>query len=132
MRIEHISMYVNDLEKEKEFFELYFGAKAGNQYVYEEIGFRSYFLEFQDGARLELMHSTEMDDVEKYRKRTGFIHIAFAVGRKENVDRMTEKIKNDGYEVISGPRTTGDGYYESCILDPEGNQIEITADTQLE
>lgn len=132
MRIEHIAMYVNDLEKEKEFFELYFGAKAGNQYVHEEIGFRSYFLEFQDGARLELMHSTEMDDVEKYRKRTGFIHIAFAVGRKENVDRMTEKIKNDGYEVISGPRTTGDGYYESCILDPEGNQIEITADTHLE
>lgn len=77
------------------------------------------------------MYSTETDDVEKYRKRTGFIHIAFAVGGKENVDQMTKKIKNDGYEVISGPRTTGDGYYESCILDPEGNQIEITADTYL-
>ena len=95
MRIEHIAMYVNDLEKEKEFFEIYFGAKAGNKYVHEEIGFSSYFLELQDGARLELMHNTEMDDVEKYRKRTGFIHIAFTVGGKEDVDRITEKIKDD-------------------------------------
>lgn len=132
MRIDHVAMYVNNLEKEKEFFEIYFDAKPGDKYVHEEIGFSSYFLEFQDGARLELMNNTEMDDVEKYRKRTGFIHIAFTVGGKEDVDRITEKIKNDGYEVISGPRTTGDGYYESCILDPEGNQIEITADTYLE
>ena len=126
MRIEHIAMYANNLEKEKEFFETYFGAKAGDKYVHEEIGFSSYFLKFQDGARLEIMHNTEMNDAPKHRKRTGFIHIAFAVGGKEDVDRITEKLKNDGYEVISGPRTTGDGYYESCILDPEGNQIEIT------
>lgn len=84
--------------------------------------------EFSDGARLEFMNNTEMDDVEKSRKRTGFIHLVFSVGGKADVDRMTEKLRNDGYEVISGPRTTGDGYYESCILDPEGNQIEITAD----
>ena len=70
MRIEHIAMYVNDLEKEKEFFEIYFGAKAGNKYVHEEIGFSSNFLEFQDGARLELMHRVEMDDIEKSRNRT--------------------------------------------------------------
>lgn len=131
MRIEHVAMYVNNLEKEKEFFENYFDAKAGEKYVHEEIGFSSYFLEFQDGARLEIMHNTEMDDMGKNRKRTGFIHIAFTVGGKEDVDRITEKIKNDGYEVISGPRTTGDGYYESCILDSEGNQIEITADKVL-
>lgn len=68
MRIEHVAMYVNNLEKEKEFFETYFDAKAGEKYVHEEIGFSSYFLEFQDGARLELMHNTEMDDMEKYRK----------------------------------------------------------------
>lgn len=128
MRIEHIAMYVNNLEKEKAFFENYFGARAGEKYVHEEIGFSSYFLEFQDGARLELMHNTEMDDVEKSRKRTGFIHIAFAVGGKKAVDEITENLKKDGYEVISGPRTTGDGYYESCVLDPEGNQIEITTD----
>ena len=130
MRIEHVAMYVNDLEKEKAFFETYFDAKAGDKYVHEEIGFSSYFLEFQDGARLELMHNTEMDDIEKYRKRTGFIHIAFTVGGKEDVDRITEIIKNDGYELISGPRTTGDGYYESCILDPEGNQIEVTTEVE--
>ena len=130
MRIEHVAMYVNDLEKEKAFFETYFDAKAGDKYGHEEIGFSSYFLEFQDGARLELMHNTEMDDIEKYRKRTGFIHIAFTVGGKEDVDRITEIIKNDGYELISGPRTTGDGYYESCILDPEGNQIEITTEVE--
>lgn len=128
MRVEHVALYVNDLEKEKAFFETYFGAKAGEKYVHEEIGFSSYFLEFQDGARLELMHNTEMDDAEKSRNRTGFIHIAFAVGNKETVDAITEKIKSDGYEVLSGPRTTGDGYYESCVLDPEGNQIEITTD----
>ena len=130
MRIEHVAMYVNDLEKEKAFFETYFDAKAGDKYVHEEIGFSSYFLEFQDGARLELMHNTEMDDIEKYRKRTGFIHIAFTVGGKDDVDRITERIKNDAYEVISGPRTTGDGYYESCILDPEGNQIEVTTEVE--
>lgn len=128
MRIEHVAMYINDLEREKEFFETYFDAKAGEKCVHEEIGFSSYFLEFRDGARLELMHNTEMDDAEKNRKRTGFIHIAFTVGGKEDVENLTEKLENDGYEVISAPRTTGDGYYESCILDPEGNQIEITAD----
>ena len=80
MRIEHIAMYVNNLEKEKEFFETYFHAKAGEKYVHKEIGFSSYFLEFQDGARLELMHNTEMDDIEKYRRRTGFIQIKDIVG----------------------------------------------------
>lgn len=128
MRIEHVAMYVNDLEKEKAFYETYFDAEASDKYVHEEVGFSSYFLSFKDGARLELMHSTVMEDGEKHRKRTGFIHVAFAVGGKEDVDRLTARLKKDGYEVISGPRTTGDGYYESCILDPEGNQIEITAE----
>ena len=126
MRIEHIAMYVTDLETEEEFFETYFGAKAGEKYVHEEIGFSSYFLTFQDGARLELMHNIEMDDGKKSGKRTGFIHIAFAVGERGNVNDITERIKSAGYAVISGPRTTGDGYYESCVLDPEGNQVEIT------
>ena len=128
MRIEHVAMYVNDLEREKAFYETYFDAEAGDRYVHEEVGFSSYFLSFKDGARLELMHNTVMEDGEKHRKRTGFIHVAFAVGGKEDVDRLTARLKKDGYEVISGPRTTGDGYYESCILDPEGNQIEITAE----
>lgn len=96
-------------------------------YHNKNTGFRSYFLTFADGARLEIMNKSEMDDLPKGIARTGFIHIAFSVGSKEKVDSLTAQLKADGYTVISGPRTTGDGYYESCILDFEGNQIEITA-----
>ena len=67
-----------------------------------------------------------MTDPEKFLNRTGYAHIAFSVGSKENVDALTERLKGVGYEVVSGPRTTGDGYYESCIIAIENNQIEIT------
>jgi len=73
------------------------------------------------------MNKPAMEDSEKTQTRTGYIHIAFSVGNREKVDDLTRRLKEDGYEVISGPRVTGDGYYESCILDPENNQIEITA-----
>ena len=126
MRIEHIALYVKDLEKSKDFFAKYFGAKVGNFYHNPVTNFRSYFLSFEDGSRLELMNRPEMVEVENSSHRTGFIHIAFSVGSKENVDQLTKMLKNDGYKVTSGPRTTGDGYYESCILDSENNQIEIT------
>ena len=89
-------------------------------------GFRSYFLTFSDGARLEIMNKPSMQDAEKTNNRTGYIHLAFSVGSKEKVDNLTARLKSDGWEIISGPRTTGDGYYESCILGFEGNQIEIT------
>lgn len=126
MRIEHIAMYVTDLEKAREFFETYFGAVSNDMYHNKTTGFRSYFLSFDDGARLELMTKPDMNDIEKGLARTGFIHAAFSVGSKEKVDEITGRLKGDGYTVISGPRTTGDGYYESCIFDLEGNQIEIT------
>lgn len=126
MKIEHIAMYVNHLEKAKDFYETYFEAKSSNKYINEKVGFSSYFLSFSDGARLELMNITEMEDGSKERNRTGLIHLAFSVGSKEKVDEITSNLRYAGYEVISGPRTTGDGYYESCILDGEGNQIEIT------
>lgn len=126
MKIEHIAMYVNDLEGTRKFFERYMGAVSNNLYHNEMTGFKSYFLIFEDGARLEIMNKPDMDDTEKSLQRTGFIHIAFSVGSKEKVDLLTEQMKNDGYEIISGPRTTGDGYYESCIVAIEGNQIEIT------
>ncbi|MBQ3514589.1 MAG: VOC family protein [Lachnospiraceae bacterium] len=126
MKIEHIAMYVKDLEKAKEFFVRYFGATANNGYHNKTTDFRSYFLSFEDGARLEIMNRPDMKDEEKSLKRTGFIHIAFGLGSKEAVDELTEKLRNDGYEVVSGPRVTGDGYYESCIVGIEGNQIEIT------
>lgn len=126
MRIEHIAMYVNDLEKAKEFFVKYFNATSNEGYHNKTTDFRSYFLSFDDGARLEIMNKPQMSDLEKGLNRTGYIHIAFSLGSKEAVDMLTEKIRNDGYNVISGPRTTGDGYYESCIIGIEGNQIEIT------
>ena len=126
MRIEHIAMYVNDLEKAKKFFEKYFDAKSNELYHNKNTNFKSYFPTFDDGARLEIMNKPEMNDSEKNLVQTGFIHIAFSVGSKEKVDELTMELKKDGYNVISGPRTTGDGYYESCIVGIEGNQIEIT------
>lgn len=126
MKIEHIAMYVNDIEKAREFFVTYFDAKSNDGYHNTSTGFRSYFLSFSDGARLEIMNKPDMSDDEKNIARTGYIHLAFSVGSMKNVDNLTLRLKNDGYLVISGPRTTGDGYYESCVVDFEGNQIEIT------
>lgn len=126
MRIEHIAMYVNDLESARDFFIKYFNATSNDGYHNKTTDFRSYFLSFDNGARLEIMKKPVMEDDEKVINRTGYIHIAFSVGSKEAVDGLTGRLKADGYEVISGPRTTGDGYYESCIVGIEGNQIEIT------
>lgn len=126
MHIEHIAMYVNDLEKTREFFLKYFNATSNEGYHNKTTDFRSYFLTFDNGARLEIMNKPQMSDEKKGFNRSGYIHIAFSLGSKEAVDMLTEKMKNDGYDVISGPRTTGDGYYESCIVGIEENQIEIT------
>lgn len=126
MHIEHIAMYVNDLEKTREFFETYFEAKSNALYHNLNTGFQSYFLSFDHGARLEIMKKPTMEDDEKTLTRTGYIHIAFSVGSQDAVNALTKRLQQDGYEVISGPRTTGDGYYESCIVGIEGNQIEIT------
>lgn len=126
MRIEHVAMYVNDLEKARSFFENYMGARSNELYHNTRTGFRSYFLSFEDGARLEIMNKPVMDDAAKQLDRTGYAHLAFSVGSREKVASLTEILKKDGYEVVSGPRVTGDGYYESCIVGIEGNQIEIT------
>ena len=119
-------MYVNDLERAKDFFTKYFNATADAGYLNKTTGFRSYFLTFEDGARLEIMNQSDLVDNEKVLLRTGYVHIAFSVGSKAFVDTLTERLKGDGYQVVSGPRTTGDGYYESCIRGIEGNLIEIT------
>lgn len=126
MKIEHIAMYVKDLEKTKTFFEIYLNARANADYHNPKTDFRSYFLSFDDGARLEIMNKPQMQDSPKTLTQTGYIHIAFSVGSKEKVDELTVKLKEDGYEIISGPRITGDGYYESCVVGIEDNQIEIT------
>lgn len=126
MKIEHIALYVEDLEETKNFFIKYLGAKANNGYHNPRTNFRSYFLAFEDGARLEIMQRPEMVNLPKEAARTGYAHIAFSVESREKVDALTAELKADGYDVVSGPRITGDGYYESCIVAMEGNQVEIT------
>ena len=126
MIIDHIAMYVNELEAVRDFFLKYFNGRSNEGYRNDTTGFRSYFLSFEDGTRLELMNRPEIEDGIKSIYRTGYAHIAFSVGSREEVDRLTKRLSDDGYKLLSGPRTTGDGYYESCIVGIEGNLIEIT------
>lgn len=126
MKIEHIALYVNNLEETRKFFIKYLDAKSDDGYHNFQTGFKSYFLSFDEGTRIEIMNKPGMTDLPKQLARTGYAHIAFSVGSQEKVDALTDELKADGYEVISGPRTTGDGYYESCIVAVEQNQIEIT------
>ncbi|MDD7283935.1 MAG: VOC family protein [Clostridium sp.] len=126
MKIEHIAMYVQDLEKTRDFFVKYFAAKSNAMYHNPNPDFKSYFLSFDDGARLEIMQKPGVEAQTENQMRTGFIHMAISVGSEEQVDKLTETLKQDGYTVTSGPRTTGDGYYESCVVAVEGNLIEIT------
>jgi len=125
--IHHAAMWVSDLEKMKDFYSKYFGGTANNLYYNSKKEFRSYFLSFQDGSKLELMQTPAVNesrgDTEK--QFIGYTHIAFSAGGAENVDKLTNRLTGDGYRLISAPRTTGDGFYESCILDPEGNRVEI-------
>ena len=125
MKLEHIAIYVKDLEGMRTFFMQYFQASSNEMYHNPRTGFRSYFLSFTDGARLEIMYRPDIAVSNSDKPCTGYTHISFSVGGKEQVDQLTETLRNDGYRVVSGPRTTGDGYYESCIEGPEGCLIEI-------
>jgi lactoylglutathione lyase len=129
VRIEHIALWTNDLERCKRFYVTYFGAVADREYVNPGKGFESVFLRFTDGARIEIMKTTTLAPVviEPGAQRMGLTHLAISVGSEPLVDELTRRLKNDGYPVIDGPRRTGDGYYESVVLDPDGNRIEITA-----
>ena len=127
MQIEHAAMYVNDLEGAKEFFVRYFEARANGGYYNVKTGFRSYFLSFDGGARLEIMTRPALKEGEKDPLQTGLSRIAFQVGSEEEVRALTERLRADGFQLLSGPRTTGDGYYESCVAGFEGVQVEITA-----
>lgn len=126
MKIEHVAMYVNELEAARDFFVKYLGGVSNDGYHNKTTGFRSFFISFDDGARLEIMNKPSVENITKSINRTGYIHIAFSVGSVEEVNHLTRQFREDGFEVLSGPRTTGDGYYESCIVGFEGNQIEIT------
>ena len=125
MRIEHAAMYVSDLEAARTFFVTYLDGRAGARYHNPRTGFSSYFISFDGGARLELMQKPGIEGASAG-ERMGFTHLAFSVGSREAVDALTERLRRDGYEVLSGPRTTGDGYYESCVAGIEGNRSEIT------
>ena len=128
MKLDHVVMYVNDLEAEKNFFVKYFNAKSGSKYSNFRNDFSNYFLKFDDGSRLEIMTRSSSVDANKVRYRTGYHHIAISVGDRKDVDDMMKKFDADGVIVVSGARTTGDGYYAAVVVDPEGNEIEIIAE----
>ena len=126
MTIEHVALYVRDLEAARDFFTRLLGGISNAGYHNPNTGFRSYFIAFEGGARLELMNKPGMADDAKPLARTGYAHVAFSLGSREQVDALTERLRAEGFRVVSGPRVTGDGYYESCIVAIEDNQIELT------
>lgn len=128
MRIEHVAIWTHDLERLKDFYTRYFNAAPSARYTNSFTRFESYFLTFETGARLELMQlpgvAAGVNGIEQ--QFTGYNHLAFSVGSQDAVDALTEQLRGDGYRVIGEPRRTGDGYYESVIIDPDGNRVEIT------
>lgn len=128
-RIEHVAFWTDDLDRLASFYALYFGAQIGPPYRNDAHGFESRFVEFAGGARVELMRTTELHPLPMPpgAQRHGLTHLALAVGAEADVDALTGRLRSDGYEVLDGPRRTGDGYYESVVLDPDGNRLELTA-----
>ena len=128
MRIEHVAVWTADLDRLVDFYCGYFGATAGPLYVNPVKGFQSRFLSFESGARIELMASAtlNLERTERGAQRFGLAHLALSIGTPRAVDELTQHLRQDGYDVVDGPRRTGDGYYESVVLDPDGNRIEIT------
>lgn len=127
MKIEHLAIWVDDIELLREFYMKYFNLSCGEKYINVNKHFTSYFLSFgQDKTRIELMNSPCLEKHIGGNRMRGLAHFAVSVGSKEKVNALTQRLREDGYSVVSEPRTTGDGYYESAVLDPEGNCIEIT------
>ena len=127
MRIDHAALFCRDLEQMRQFFIDYFDARSNEQYHNPRTGLRTYILSFTEGStRLELMQRPDVQDADPSQPAIGYVHLSFAVGSRKGVDLLTRRLAADGSIVTSGPRTTGDGYYESSILGPEGIQIELT------
>jgi lactoylglutathione lyase len=128
MQIEHVAMWTEDLDRLGAFYAKYFGAEMGPKYINPAKDFESRFLTFSGDTRLELMKTSVMHPVKQLpgAQRMGLTHLAMSVGSHEKVDELTKSLRADGFEIVDGPRRTGDGYYESVVLDPDGNRIEIT------
>jgi lactoylglutathione lyase len=126
MRIDHAALYVRDLEVSAAFYRTYFGGTAHGRYHNPCTGLMTYFLSFGEGTRLEIMTRPD-HQLEVPGQRLGWNHLAFNLGSEQAVDELTTRLRDDGYVVVSGPRTTGDGYYESCVLDTDGNHVELVA-----
>jgi lactoylglutathione lyase len=129
MQIEHIAIWTHNLEKLKAFYETYFDAVVGAKYINPRTHFESVFLSFASGARLEIMQMPAIPESlnDADRQFVGLIHLAFSVESEEMVNVLTTRLVEAGYRVVSQPRRTGDGYYESCVLDPDNNRVEIVA-----
>ncbi len=127
MKIEHIAIWADNIERLRQFYTEYFGMKSNDMYTNPRKQFRSYFLSFaEDNTRIEIMSMPDRLEPTSRSQMKGLAHFAFSVGSKETVLSLTERLRNDGYTVLSEPRTTGDGYFESAVADPEGNYVEIT------
>lgn len=129
MKIEHIAIWVKDIDKVCEFYRKYFGGNIQPLYHNPTKQFTSRFVTFEDGTRLEVMNNPNVGTLTEsmfHVEHLGIAHISFSVGSKEKVDLLTKEMSADGVTIVGEPRTTGDGYYESVVLDPEGNRIEIT------
>jgi len=126
MKIAHVALFVKDLEAVKEYYVRYFDAIPNGKYRNEITGLQTYFLKLDGGASVEIMSRPGVPEGNREMEQTGLSHIAFCAGSREAVDSLTERMEADGFRVVSRPRVTGDGYYESVVLDPEGNRIEIT------
>ncbi|MBI4893356.1 MAG: VOC family protein [Acidobacteria bacterium] len=129
MTIDHVAVWTGDLEQLVKFYCRYFGAETGEKYVNQAKGFASRFLQFEDGCRMEVMTSSTLSltGAAAGAQRMGLTHLAFAAGSEEAVDELTARLRMEGHVVADGPRRTGDGCYESVVLDPDGNRVEITA-----
>ena len=127
MYLDHVSIYTNDLERLKDFYVKYFSGKANDKYINEQTGLQTYFITFDGTARLEIMFRPETTERDKSLMTTGLTHLCFHIGSREKVDAITETLVEDGFTLKRAPRLTGDGYYESSIFDPDGNEIEIMA-----
>lgn len=126
MQLTHVAIWTNDLERSRAFYMKYFNGKSNEKYVNPMKGFASYFVTFEGGASLEIMRRMDITDTAD-RVSIGLTHFAFSVGSKEKVDAMIEQFRRDGYTITGEPRTTGDGFYEGALLDPDGNHIEVVA-----